>query len=63
MLLLMFNKRNKAFKVNRIRKNTRLLKSVVLKRKNKNRAHYQLTDNIDKVNPRTIVLNHLVVKL
>lgn len=55
MLLLMFNKRNKAFKVNRIRKNTRLLKSVVLKRKNKNRAHYQLTDNIDKVNPRTIV--------
>lgn len=54
-LMLMLNKRDTAHKINKLRKNTRLLKSVALGRKNKNRAHYQLTDSEDKVSPNTIV--------
>lgn len=54
-LMLMFNKRKSAFKINQFRNKARLAKNVVLRRKNKHRALYQLTDSEDKVNPKTIV--------
>lgn len=54
-LMLMFNKKKPAFKVNRYRKRARLAKNVVLRRKNKNRSLYQLTDSENKVKPNTIV--------
>ena len=54
-LMLMFNKKTPAFKVNRFRKRARLAKNVVLRRKNKNRSLYQLTDNENKVKPNTII--------
>src|SRR5699024_6719733 len=54
-LMLMLNKRNFAYKINQFRNQARLAKNVVLRRKNKHRALYQLTDSEDKVNPKTIV--------
>lgn len=54
-LMLMFNKRKSAFKINQLRNKARLAKNVVLRRKNKHRALYQLTDSENKVNPKTIV--------
>ncbi|WP_251517191.1 MULTISPECIES: bifunctional glycosyltransferase/CDP-glycerol:glycerophosphate glycerophosphotransferase [Staphylococcus] len=54
-LMLMLNKKEQAAKVNRFRKTARLVKSIVLGSKNKNRARYQLTDNKDKVQSNTIV--------
>lgn len=54
-LMLMVNKRKSAFKINKLRKKARLVKSILLRRKNKNRALYQLTDSEDKVSPNTIV--------
>ncbi|MEB6170262.1 bifunctional glycosyltransferase family 2 protein/CDP-glycerol:glycerophosphate glycerophosphotransferase [Staphylococcus pseudoxylosus] len=54
-LMLMFNKRNFAFKVNQFRKQARLVKNIVLRRKNKHRALYQLTDSEDKVKSNRIV--------
>ena len=53
-LMLMFNKKKPAFKVNRFRKHARLAK-MLFTSKNKNRSLYQLTDSENKVKPNTIV--------
>lgn len=54
-LLLALNQKKKAYKINLIRKNARLAKNVILKRKNKNRSLYQLTDSPENVRPNVIV--------
>lgn len=61
-LMLMVNKRKSAFKINKLRKKARLVKSILLRRKNKNRALYQLTDSEDKVSPNTIVFESFAGK-
>ncbi|MDU6445437.1 MAG: bifunctional glycosyltransferase family 2 protein/CDP-glycerol:glycerophosphate glycerophosphotransferase [Staphylococcus epidermidis] len=54
-ILLMNNETDKAFKVNQFRKTLRHVKNIVLRRKNKERSLYDLTDKEDNVKPKTIV--------
>ncbi|MEQ6028833.1 bifunctional glycosyltransferase/CDP-glycerol:glycerophosphate glycerophosphotransferase [Staphylococcus saccharolyticus] len=54
-VLLMYNVTDKAFKVNQFRKTLRHVKNVVLRRKNKERSVYELTDKEENVKPETIV--------
>ena len=51
----MNNETDKAFKVNQFRKTLRHVKNIVLRRKNKERSLYDLTDKEDNVKPKTIV--------
>ncbi|MEJ7351047.1 CDP-glycerol:glycerophosphate glycerophosphotransferase, partial [Staphylococcus epidermidis] len=54
-ILLMNDDTDKAFKVNQFRKTLRHVKNVVLRRKNKERSMYELTDKEENVKPQTIV--------